>query len=437
MKKILQTILENLAYLYLARYKPVIVGVTGNVGKTSTKEAIAAVLGAAKRTRSSGGNLNNELGLPLTITGDWAQEYYRSGGGAGFWAKALLLGIWRLMVPHQYPEVLVLEYAADRPGDIKKLVRMFKPHLGVVTAVGETPVHVEFFASPKEIAAEKSQLVRVLEPSGRAILNFDDLTVLEMKDVTRAQVRTFGFGEGADVQISNFDLSMDEQGRPQGCSFKLHAEGSFVPVKIYGSLGRSQAMAAAAAAAVGLNFGMNLVQISDALSHYRGPAGRLRILKGVKDSVILDDTYNAAPASMHLALETFKNIVALRQAQGKTVRAVAVLGDMLELGRFSVDAHRTVGDMAGSIADILVCVGARAKLIADSSANQMPQDNILTFDTSNQAKAVVQDIIRPGDMVLVKGSQGIRMEKIVQEIMAEPERKEELLVRQSKKWQNK
>ncbi len=428
MRRILQIILDGLARLYLVRYEPVIVGVTGNVGKTSTKEAIAAVLGAEKRTRSSGGNLNNELGLPLTIIGDWAREYYQSGGGAGFWAKALLLGVWRLLVPHQYPEVLILEYAADRPGDIKKLVRMFKPHFGVVTAVGETPVHVEFFASPKEIAAEKSQLVRVLEPGGRAVLNFDDLTVLEMKDVTRAQVRTFGFGEGADVRVSNFDFSMDEQGRPQGCSFKLHAEGSFVPVKLYGSLGRPQAMAAAAATAVGLNFGMNLVQISDALSHYRGPAGRLRILRGVKDAVILDDTYNAAPASMHLALETLKALPASRR--------VAVLGDMLELGRYSVDAHRTVGDMAGSIADILVCVGARAKLIADSAANQMPQDNILTFDTSDEAKATVQDIMRPGDVVLMKGSQGIRMEKIVQEIMAEPERKEELLVRQSKKWQN-
>ena len=451
-KKIIIFKLDLLAKLYLWRFRPMIIAVTGNVGKTSTKEAIATVVGSVKRVRSGKGNLNNEFGVPLAIIGGFDEEYYDKGPSLWFWFKVVVVGCWSLVavprtvlrsgtgVGHNYPEILILEYGADKPGDIKRLVKKFKPHIGVVTAVGEVPVHVEFFSGSESVAREKSRLVEALGPTDYAILNIDDDTVFDMKGKTKAKVITFGFGEGAGIKISNFDFKT-ENAMPVGVSFKLHYGGKylpaghayrqagrqgFVPVNINGSLGKSQAWAAAAAAAVGVAMDMNLVEISDALSYYDGPKGRLKILAGIKGSWLIDDTYNASPVSTHLALDVLRAL--------PTKRRIAVLGDMLELGRYSVQAHQAVGDLAGSFVDILVCIGARAKFIADSAGNQMPKGNIFTFETSDEAKKKIQDLVKEGDLVVIKGSQGMRMEKIVEEIMEEPQRRKELLVSQSKKW---
>ena len=430
MRQILQFFLKILAKAYIERYHPQIIAVTGNVGKTSTKEAIAAVLSGHKKVRTSGGNLNNEIGVPLTVLGDYTEEYYKKGGTASFWLKVLAVGLAGLLGRRKkYPEILLMEYGADKPGDIARLAASFKPHIALVTAVGEIPVHVEFFSGPEEVSEEKSELVKSLENSDFAILNFDDPMVLGMRDKTKAKVLTFGFGEGAMVKTSNFDFRVGGNGEPLGTVFKLHYGESFVPVKLNGSLGKSQAWSASAAAAVGLILGLNLVQITEALSHYRGPAGRLKILEGVKNSWIIDDTYNAAPASTRLALETLKELSAKRK--------IAVLGDMLELGQYGIAAHREAGNFAGSFADILITVGPGGKLIADSAGNQFSKENILNFKTSLEAGKKAQEIIQEGDLILVKGSQGMRMEKVVEEIMAEPERKKELLARQSEKWLNK
>lgn len=433
-KKIIIWNLEVLAQMYLKRFKPMIIAVTGNVGKTSAKEAIAAVVAKTKRTRFGKGNLNNEFGVPLTILGDWADEY--SEAGTFFWVKVIYTSFFRWFFETNYPEILVLEYGADKPGDIRKLAGKYKPHIAVVTAIGEVPVHVEFFSGPQAVAKEKSKLLENLTSADFAVLNFDDLAVLDMKGKTRAHIKTFGFGEGADIKISNFEFLVSG-GNPEGVCFKVNDGDTFVPFRLYGSLGKSQGYAAAAAVAVGSVLGMNLVHIGEALGEYRGPKGRLKILKGVKNSVVIDDTYNASPASTHLALETIRDIVSLQRSQGKTTRAVVVLGDMLELGEYTEHAHRSAGDLAGSFADILVTVGARAKFIADSAYNEMPKENIFSFETSDDAKMKVKELIKEGDLILVKGSQGMRMEKIVGEILAEPEKAKELLVRQSAKWLNK
>ena len=445
-KKIIVWKLGIIAKMYLRRYKPQIVAVTGNVGKTSTKEAIAVVLNKIKRVRSGKGNLNNEFGVPLTIVGNWADDYYEAGNTFWFWIRVLVVSFFGLIFQKNYPEILVLEYGADKPGDIKKLSKKYKPHIGVVTAVGEIPVHVEYVSGPEGVAREKGKLVEVLSASDFAVLNFDDLAVLEMKEKTKAKILTYGFGDGANIKISNFQFLISTEiprlkhgepypsnERPEGVSFKmnyndtLHGGGQgFVPFKLNGSLGKSQGYAAAAAAAVGSIFSMNLVDISEALSEYHGQKGRLKILKGIKNSTIIDDTYNASPLSTHLALETLRDLPGTRR--------VAVLGDMLELGKYTIDAHREAGNMVGSFVDLLICVGSRAKFIADSAFNQMPAGNIHKFETSDEAKLKVKELINEGDLVLVKGSQGMRMEKIVEEIMAEPEKKKELLVRQSKKW---
>lgn len=429
MKMIFQKILGVLAKTYIARFKPVIVAVTGNVGKTSTKEAIAAVLKNHKRIRVSAGNLNNEWGVPLSILGEGSGSYYDRGGTLGFWLRVIMKSFWGLLTGAVYPEVLILEYGAEKPGDIKKLAQNFKPHVAVITAVGEIPVHVEYFSGPQALAKEKSRLVEGLSGEDFAVLNIDDEEVIAMKDKTRGQSLTFGFGERATVRVSSFDLKIGPAGEPRGVIFKLHYQDSFVLGKIEGVLGKSQAWSAAAAAVVGIIFGLNLAQISEALGQYQGPAGRLRILRGIKESWIIDDTYNASPASTHLALETIKTLTAKRK--------IVVLGDMLELGEYSEKAHREAGNFAGTVADWLITVGARAKFIADAAGNQLPMDRILNFNDSREAAWKVRELVQEGDLILVKGSQGMRMERIVEASMFEPEKKKELLVRQSQKWLNK
>ncbi len=429
-KKIIIWKLDLLAKMYLWRFKPEIIAITGNVGKTSTKEAVVAVLGKTKRVRSVRGNLNNEFGVPLTIIGDWGADYYNASSGIWFWPKVLFVSFFAWFVTRNYPEVLVLEFGADHPGDISRLARKYKPKIGIVTAVGDIPVHVEYFSDPESLAREKSKLVSVLKPSDFAILNHDDPVVYEMKARTKAKVINYGFTEGSVVKLSNFDFRFDEGGKPSGVGFKIHyGANSFVPVTLYGVLGKSQAMASGAAAAVGIVYGMNLIEISQALIDYRGPNGRLKILNGIKNTTIIDDTYNAAPSATHLAVET------LKQLPGK--RKIAVLGDMLELGKYTARAHQEIGNLIGGDIDILITVGLRAKFIADSAGKGMSKENIYSFPTSDLAKIKVQELIEEGDLILIKGSQGVRMEKIVEEIMAEPENKKKLLVRQGKKWADK
>jgi len=204
MSYLLKKILVGLARAQIRKYKPVIIGVTGNAGKTSAKEAIAAVLRRGKTVRIAAGNLNNEFGFALTILGNWDQEYYDRGSSIGLWLRVLWAGCRGLIVRRDCAEIFLLEYGADRPGDIKRLATAFKPHIAVVTTVGDTPVHVEFFRNTDAVAAEKANLMKVLTPVDYAILNHDDERVLDMKSKTEAQIVTYGFKEGSTIRISDF-----------------------------------------------------------------------------------------------------------------------------------------------------------------------------------------------------------------------------------------
>jgi UDP-N-acetylmuramoyl-tripeptide--D-alanyl-D-alanine ligase len=425
MQIILSFKLRLLARLYLWRYRPVIVAITGNAGKTTTKEAVTAVLSTRYRVRATGGNLNNELGIPLTVIGDFADRYYEGGGTVGFWFSVLCIGWWRFLIGHEYPEVLVLEFGADRPGDIRRLTERYRPHVAVITHIGAVPVHVEFFASPRELAHEKRQIVRMLESQDYAVLGSDDLTVLEMRSATQGRVRTFGLGEGADVRVVHCKPRL-EGTRPLGISFDIESDGHAMPVMIHGTLGEGLARAAAAAVAVGQAMDIGLADAAQALSGMTPPAGRMRVVEGIRNTIIIDDTYNASPSAMHMAIDTVRHLPATRH--------MLVLGDMRELGSHSVQAHQAIGTLAADVADILICVGEQSKFMADAAANQLSPESIHHVADSREAGAVVQQLLRAGDLVLVKGSQGVRMERVVQEIMARPEQSGRLLVRQSARW---
>lgn len=434
MKSLLQKILAILARTAIRRYQPKIIGITGSVGKTSTREAIFSVLKRRYAVRKAEKNYNNEIGLPLTILG--VRHYGKNIFGWLFALGQVSVGL--CFRKKRYPEILILEYGISHPGDMNYLLSIAKPSVAVVTAIGDTPVHVEFFQDPEELIAEKAKLVEAVPLQDYTIMNHDDISIHDMKGKTSSHILTYGREEHADIKITNYKLQVAKDTKlgdvPEGISFKLEHDGNVVPVRLRKVFGLSQAYAAAAAAGVGMIMGMNLVEISEELKEYVSPPGRLRLLRGIKDSLILDDTYNASPESMRNALDTLNSLPARRK--------IVVLGDMLEIGKYTEQAHRAIGDEVAKFADMLLTVGPRAKFIADEAASRgiegearvMSQDRVLKFDDPIDAGRVLDQMIREGDLILVKGSQAMRMEKVVFEVMSEPQRADELLVRQDEYW---
>jgi len=429
MKNIITKILVWEAKTALGRHKPRIIGVTGSSGKSSAKEAIAAVLERKFKVRKSSKSYNSELGLALAVLGlktawgnplGWLENI--RGGFKEIWNLPRLLSG---KAGKDFPEILVLEMGVDRPKDLEKLLKIARPDIGVVTAIGEIPVHVEFFAGPEEIAREKAKLVRALPSQGYAVLNFDDAAVLDMKNATKAHVLGFGFGAGAEISASNINVSI-----AGGISFKLNHAGSSLPVRLRDVFGKHHIYAVLAAAAVGIIHKMNLIEIVEALSSYKPPPGRLQLIKGIKKSLILDDSYNASPLATHAALDT------LRELEAK--RKIVAFGDMLEIGKFTTYAHKAVGEEAAKIADLFITVGPRAKFAVEGAVSAgMDKSRVFNFSDSLEAASFLKDKIQEGDLVLVKGSQAMRMERIVEELMTEPGRAPELLCRQDEYWKKK
>lgn len=413
MRKILQFILKILAKIVLWQQQPEIIAVTGSVGKTSTKEAIYKVLEKHFFVRRNMRNYNNEIGVPLTILGletggrslsAWLKNFFKVG--------AVILG------GKKYPEILILEIGVDRPGDMNYLLNFIPVKIGIITAIGEFPSHLEFFPEKEKLVEEKALLVKKLPKNGLAILNYDDLSVRMIGDDLPAKVKIiqYGFGQGADLIIFNLEK------KDFGINFKIDYQGSVVPIKLTKTLGKKQAYAAAAAAAVGLTLGLNLVEISNALRKFHSLAGRTNLIKGIKNSWIIDDSYNSSPGAALAALEI------LEEFSG---RKIAVLGDMLELGEATEAGHRQVGQKAASVADLLFVVGSRARFIADEAKRQgLPPERIFQFSRAEEAALAVQNELAQGDIILVKGSRAVHLEKVVKEIMAHPEKASKLLVGQ-------
>lgn len=426
-RAILKFIFGFFARRIVARYHPVVIGVTGSVGKTSTKNAIAAVLASHTTVRKTEKNLNSDIGLSLLFIG--GEDARRSVCG---WMRNIGRAIRLLVKPMQpYPRVIVAEMGADKPGDIGYLVRIAKPHIAVVTAIGDVPVHVGQYADIDAVIREKAKIVTRLDAHDIAILNRDDERVYAMRTMTKAHVTTFGFSEQADVQIVDFQIKTqrDSGGAdiPTGVTFRLGVGGSFVPVTVPDVLGKPVAYACAAAVACAMAFDMNIVSAVDALADFRNEPGRMRLLAGVHDTTILDDTYNAAPAAMRAALDTFVSVPAKRK--------IAVLGDMLELGRYSQKTHEDMGAYASRVCDILVFIGPQSLFAYDAAGRaDFNPESLFHFDSSQQAISAVKRMSKSGDVILIKGSQGMRMERITKALMQNPDRAADVLVRQTKEW---
>lgn len=412
-----------MARAVLKKYHPLVVGITGSVGKSSTKEAVALVISRSYFIRKAEGNYNNEIGIPLTIIGA------ESGGSSIVaWGKVFLSWLRMMIFSTRYPQVLILEMAIDRPGDMEYLLRFVSVDISVITQISSS--HLEFFGSLGNIAKEKGKLVSALPENGYAILSFDDKRVMKMQERTKAKVLTYGFGEGAMFRADNI-LSHHDIKQTEGLSFKLNYSGKTIPVRLPKIIARHSLSAVLSAVAVGIALKMNLVEIAETLEGFESLPGRLRLLSGKNGMCILDDTYNASPASTVAALETLKEFIAPRK--------VVILGDMLELGSTARDDHQSLRDsVIASGAHTVIAVGTYMRALAETLHTVgFPQKQLYWFPDEASARISIQNIVRSEDLILIKGSQGMRMEKITEVLLVDPYDASRLLCRQSEGWKGR
>ncbi len=362
-----ETALQQIAHYWRNQFDPQVVAITGSVGKTSTKELTAAVLGQRHRVLKSRGNYNNEIGLPLTIL--------------------------ELTDDHDF---MALEMGAYQPGEIESLCRIAQPDIGVVTIV--SPAHLERMGSLEAIQATKQELVEALPASGSAILNYDEPLVMQMANHTTASVFTYGLNPEADLWADEIgSMGLD------GIHFKMRHQDASLHVHVP-LLGRHSVHTALRASAVGIRAGM---EWDDIISGLQDKQAQLRLVavEGPNGSLIIDDTYNSSPESALAALNL------LHDLDG---RRIAVMGDMLELGAAEQESHLLVGRRIAAVADILVTVGVRAQWFGQAAEELgMPASAIYALENADQAINLLEKTIEPADVTLIKGSLGMRLDRIV------------------------
>ncbi len=360
--------LQDIARYWRRKHDLHVIGITGSVGKSTTKELIAEVLSQRYRVLKNPGNLNNEIGLPLTLL--------------------------HLSPGHQ---VAVLEMGFYIPGEITFLCDLALPQIGVITNVGT--VHAERAGSQEIIAKGKAELVRALPPApdGIAILNYDDPWVQPMAEQTRANVFYYGLDPRADLWADNIEsLGL------KGITFQMHFQNEVLHVRIP-LIGRHSVHTALRAAAVGVVEGMTWSEIMAGLRHSHTQL-RLVVVNTINGALLVDDSYNSSPESTLAALNLLEEIDG---------RKVAVLGDMLELGPYEAEGHEIVGRRAAEVANLLVTVGDLGKKIGEAARGSgLTDDAIINCDTVPQAIEKLQKLLVQGDVALIKGSHGLRMDRI-------------------------
>ncbi len=359
--------IQRLAVYHRSQLTLTVVGITGSVGKTSTKEVTAAVLSRRFRTLKSKRSFNSEVTLPTSLL--------------------------RITPDH---EVAVLEMGMWAPGEIRFLAQLARPQVGMVTNVG--PSHLERLGSIDRIMHAKAELPESLPADGWCILNADDPRVAAMAQRTAAQVLTYGTGPHADLwadAITTYGLD--------GIGLRMHYAGASVDLRLP-LIGRHSVYLALSAAACGLALGMDWAAIAEGLADSDAQP-RLRVLPGIRQTTLIDDSYNAAPISVCAALDLLADLDG---------RRIAVLGDMLELGAAEEASHREVGRYAAQFVQVLVTVGERSRWIAEAAqAAGMSAAAISAVANQTQAVDALSKLLEPGDIVLVKGSRGMELERMV------------------------
>ena len=366
------TALGAIARDWRRKYGPPVVALTGSNGKTTTKEMIAACLETTFPILKTKGNLNNLIGVPLT-----------------------------LLTLTEKERVVVLEMGMNVPGEIRRLTEIAEPDVGLITNIQK--VHLEGMGSLERLKEEKGELFRKMRRDGTILVNQDDPRVVDLARDYPGQKITFGIETPAEVMAKEIQLRGTE-----GTSFTLILEEEAMEVHLQ-LLGRHFVPNALSAIAVGCLFGVELKQAKEAIEHFQSFPMRMEVVPFKGGKTLINDAYNANPYSMELALET------LVEVKGKG-RAIAVLGDMLELGNFEKEAHEQLGERVSELAiDFLLALGEDAPLVVESAIRHgFPIERTRIVESHSEAISLLRQMLENGDWILVKGSRRMAMEKIVE-----------------------
>jgi UDP-N-acetylmuramoyl-tripeptide--D-alanyl-D-alanine ligase len=317
-------------------------------------------------------------------------------------------------------KIKIFESDLSEPRDVKKfsfLLRRSKLPILVVTHIGDIPADKDFFAGERKETVQIRKLAKILPKRAYLILNFDDETVREIGNESSAQSLTYGFQKRADFRASDINLNLT------GTNFKINYDGNIVPFWLKNIFGKEQIYSVLTAICLGVVKNVNMVEISQALKNYESLPGKMRLINGIKNSLILDDSENATLFSMIEGLDILKKIELeggpARYASQSVAggRKIAVLGDVLGIGKYTIEAHETIGEKVAKVSDLLFTVGSRAKFIAQGAKNKgMPEQNIFQFYDTEEAKKTLQKEMKKGDLILVDGSKEMKMGEIIEEI---------------------
>ena len=363
--------LQEMSGMHRKKYSIPVVGITGSNGKTTTKEMLACILRQKGQVLKNEGNLNNHIGVPLTL---------------------MKLG--------EHHRFAAIEMGMSGPGEIEMLARLAMPDVGVITNIG--PAHLEFLGSTDMIAQAKGELLEEMKPEGTAVLNADDPYFETLKKRFSGRIVTFGIDGPADITAEDIRLEKDAS------DFTLRAQGKTIPMRLH-AVGTYNVYNALAAAAAALAVAIPLESVKSGLEEF-SPFSMRSEIKNIGGRVIFEDCYNANPQSMAAALEALVSIRAGRMN-------IAVLGDMMELGDTGSEAHRTIGRRVAQLGiDLLVTVGPLAKLIGDGAIEAgMSEERVVAARSNAEAAALLKTRTQPGDAILIKGSRAMKMEKILED----------------------
>ena len=463
-KKIVLTIITWQAQIIIKKNNPIIIGITGNLGKTSTKDFVTSALKNNLIDRDghtlvlgSKKSMNSEFGVPLTILEE------ESGWGNPFsWIKILIDGFARIFEKSHF-KYLVLEIGADYPGDIKSLCSYIKPDIAVLTGFASVPVHVEAFGGDRaRLVREKKYLVDALKPGGTFIYNLDDKDCVKMAEELKSEVlngdrdaklKSYSIkNPEADAYASNihFVLTKDDFGiqKLQGINADLKFDGGEnKKISMNGVIGNAVIYTLLPSLLISEILNIDLDKAISDIENTKRTSGRMRILDGFFNTIIIDDTYNSSPKAVENGINTVNNLDIEK-------KKIFVLGDMLELGEYTKSEHERIGTLVANHCDILLTCGIRAKLIAESAIkNGMPGENVYinsnSIETGKELLRILEELREEdykkgktekevgGNLVFVKGSQGPRMEKVVKMILADHHNSDKDLVRQDKAWKSR
>ena len=420
-KKIIYTILRWEATLVLKRFKPKVIGVAGSVGKTSTKDAIYTALKDYVSIRKNQKSFNSEIGVPLTILG-----LETGWGSPKAWIKNIFLGI-KILFSKQYPEWLVLELGTDRPGDMKKLTSWIALDYAVFTRFPEVPVHAEYFAKAQDVNDEDAQMMFGLKKTGVLVLNADDAQIAELALKSTFKTLWYGFtAKSNGVSVSNIEMQYREDGIVSGQNIKINFGSNSVPFLIDGALGVQHAYPILASLVVAKDMGINVLDVLQSMQSHRAPAGRMNVLEGENGITIIDDSYNSSPIAVDLAIKTLAQINANTK--------IVVLGDMAELGKYTTAEHKKIAHtLKENKISHIITLGTRAEFIFEE-AQELGIKYLHTAVSHKNAAEKVIEWSKGKTVVLVKGSQSSRMEKVSFELLADKTKAKSLLVRQDSYW---